>query len=60
MSDDKKNRGPADRARINMSEAYEVRYWTEKFGCSAEALGAAVKSAGSSADAVEKYLKTSK
>lgn len=57
MSDDTTKRGPADRSRINMGEDYEVRYWSEKFGCTAEVLQAAVKSAGSGADAVEKYLR---
>nr|WP_291642327.1 DUF3606 domain-containing protein [Bosea sp. (in: a-proteobacteria)] len=27
MADDKTNRGPQDRARVNLSEDYEVRYW---------------------------------
>jgi hypothetical protein len=31
MADDKTNRGPQDRTRINLSEDYEVRYWTKKF-----------------------------
>ena len=38
MSDDKSNVGPADRSRINVNEDYELRYWTEKFGVSAEKL----------------------
>ena len=32
MADDKSNRGPADRARINVNEEYEVRYWTKELG----------------------------
>jgi hypothetical protein len=31
MSDDKSNRGPADRARINVNEDYEVAYWTKNW-----------------------------
>jgi hypothetical protein len=57
MADDKSNRGPQDRSRISLSEDYEVRYWTEKFGVSKAELEAAVKKAGPSADAVEKELK---
>ena len=34
MADDKTNRGPQDRSRINMHEDYEVRYWTEALGVS--------------------------
>lgn len=30
MADDRTNRGPHDRHRINLSEVYEVRYWTGK------------------------------
>jgi hypothetical protein len=30
MADDPTERGPQDRSRINLSEDYEVRYWTEK------------------------------
>ena len=33
MADDKSKSGPADRARINANEDYELRYWTEKFKC---------------------------
>lgn len=57
MSDDKTNRGPQDRSRIAMNENYEVRYWTEKFGVSAEDLARAVAAVGNSADAVEQYLR---
>ncbi len=58
MSDNKSNTGSPDRDRINTSEDYEVRYWSEKFGVSREALIEAVKSSGSnSAAAVEAYLK---
>jgi len=32
MADDKNNRGPADRARVNIHEAYEVEYWSKEFG----------------------------
>lgn len=57
MSDDKTNRGPQDRSRIALGEDYEVRYWSEKFGVSAEELRAAVEAVGNSAEAVEKHLR---
>lgn len=38
MSDDKNNRGPADRARINIHEAYEVEYWSKELGVSPDRL----------------------
>ena len=56
MSDDRKSKGSQDRSRINTSEDYEVRYWSKKFGVSADQLKAAVKKVGSSAAAVEKEL----
>lgn len=57
MSDDKSKSGPADRARVNVNEDYELRYWTEKFGVSADVLRAAVKAVGPVATAVEAELK---
>ena len=57
MSDDKNNRGPQDRARISLTEDYEVRYWTGKFGCTPAELQAAVNAVGNSAEAVERYLR---
>lgn len=56
MSDDKSKKGPQDRSRISTSEDYEVRYWCEKFGVTAEELKAAVKKVGNSAAAVEREL----
>ena len=58
MADDKSKTGPQDASRINVNEDYEVRYWTGRFGVSANRLRAAVNKVGSSADAVEKELKT--
>jgi hypothetical protein len=57
MTDDKGNRGPADRSRINMDEDYEVDYWTHALGVSKEQLAAAVGAVGPMADAVKRYLK---
>jgi hypothetical protein len=57
MADDPSKRGPQDRSRINTNEDYEVRYWSDKFGVSAEQLKAAVKKVGNSAEAVEREFK---
>jgi hypothetical protein len=57
MSDDTSKRGPRDSSRINMNENYEVRYWTDKFGVTAEQLAKAVQRAGSMANDVEAELK---
>ncbi len=56
MADDKSNAGAQDRARINLSEDYEVRYWTETLGVSEDRLREVVTQVGSSADKVRIYL----
>ena len=58
MSDDVKNRGPQDRARINLSEEHEVRYWTQALGVDKKRLATAVKAVGSSAERVREHLKS--
>lgn len=55
--DDKNKRGGSDRKRIDISEDYEVRDWSEKFNVSKERLKEAVEAVGTYADEVEKYLK---
>src|SRR5690348_2225821 len=57
MSDDRNNRGPADRSRINVNEPYEVDYWCRRFGCSESRLRDAVKSVGVMVSDVERYLR---
>jgi 3-oxoacyl-[acyl-carrier-protein] synthase III len=54
--DDLKKRGSPDRSKINMSEDYEVKYWTRKLGVSKEQLQEAVDKVGNSAAAVRKEL----
>ena len=56
MSDDLNNKGPQDRARINLNEKHEVRYWSKKLGVTEDELKKAVESAGVSAVAVAKKL----
>lgn len=58
MSDNLQDRGPADRARVNVNEAHEVRYWTQRFNCTTEQLRAAVAKVGVMADAVERELRS--
>lgn len=57
MSDDKTKTGGQDRSRISLSEDYEVRDWSKKFGVTPDELRAAVKAVGNQAEAVEAYLK---
>lgn len=50
----------ADKSRIAVSQAYEVRYWSKKFKVTPARLKAAVAAAGSSSKKVEAYLKRQK
>lgn len=56
MSDDLTNRGAQDRARINVNEDHELRYWTKELGVSEQRLKEAVNAAGVSVEAVKKHL----
>lgn len=60
MSDDTTKTGGQDRQRISLSEDYEVRDWSKKFGVTPEQLRAAVAAVGSQASAVEAHLKGGK
>ncbi|WP_084302392.1 DUF3606 domain-containing protein [Bradyrhizobium sp. WSM2254] len=45
-----------DRSKINMDEAFEVKYWTHALGVSKEELQKAVDKVGNAAAAVRKEL----
>ncbi len=45
-----------DRSKINMHEAYEVKYWTRELGVSREDLQKVVDKVGNSAATVRKEL----
>jgi len=55
MSDDK-SKTAADRRRIDVREDYECRYWSEKFGVSADDLKRVVGRVGPMADDVARAL----
>jgi hypothetical protein len=54
--DDLRKKGPADRGRINMQEAWEVDHWTRELGVSKDELQKVVKKVGNSTEAVRKEL----
>ena len=60
MADNKTQTGGQDRARINLSEDYEVRDWSNKFGVTPEQLRAAVQAVGPMVKDVEAYLQRSR
>jgi len=57
MSDDKNQRHGQDRERISLSQDYEVRDWSQKFGVSEPQLRQAVERVGDRAADVERFLK---
>jgi hypothetical protein len=57
MSDNLKDRSQQDRSRIDVGQEHECRYWSEKFGVSAEQLKSAVQQVGPMAEDVEKHLR---
>lgn len=56
MTDDLRNRGPNDRAHINIHEDHEVEWWTRKLGVSSDQIRDAVARVGTSAEKVAKQL----
>jgi len=60
MTDNKRNRGKADRSRINVNQAYELQYLKEMFGVSGRQLAAAVREVGPSVKKIAAHLKSKK
>lgn len=56
MSDDKSKTASPDRDRINLTEDYEVQYWSRALDVTADELRAAVNAVGSTTKAVRAYL----
>ena len=56
MPDDPTKRGPADAARVNVHERYEVEYWSKRFGVTPERLMACVQKVGVMVADVKKCL----
>ncbi|MCX8524693.1 DUF3606 domain-containing protein [Chryseobacterium formosus] len=56
MSDDLTKK-PEDATKVNVNESWELDYWSKELGVTKERLKEAVKAVGTSADAVEKYLR---
>jgi hypothetical protein len=56
MTDNPQNRESQDRDRINISEKWELDYWSNKFGVRSEEMKATVKAVGPMAEGVRKKL----
>ena len=57
MVDDTKIKQPADPLRINLSQFWEINYWTDKFEISVSKLKEAVDAVGVMVIDVEAWLK---
>ncbi len=56
MADDLSKKQPQDPTKINVHEAWELEYWTKKFGVTAQQLKDAVAMVGTSTQKVKEYL----
>lgn len=56
MSDNKSKTGSPDRDRINLSEDYEVQYWTKELGISEKELRDVIQEVGNTSKAVREHL----
>jgi hypothetical protein len=59
MADNLEDRGIQDRSRINLSEEWEITYWTRELACTESELREAVLEVGNSAETVRKHLESS-
>ena len=58
MEETKRVTGPRDRLTINMHEGFDVRYWSNQFGISAEQLKEIVGKVGPKTEDVRNELKS--
>ena len=56
MADDLQHHGVQYRARINVNEEHEIRWWTKEFGVDEQTLKKVVAQAGNTAKAVREHL----
>jgi len=56
MTDNPRDRGEADRSRINVNQEHEVRYWTKALDVTEDELRSAVDAVGPVADKVREYF----
>lgn len=50
-------RRPEDTTKININQAWERRYWCDRFNCTEDQLKKAVDAVGPSVEAVKNYLR---
>ncbi len=57
MSDNLEDHGPRDRSRIDVSEPWELRYWSSKLGIDEDQLKEAVAKVGPVVGDIRRYLR---
>jgi hypothetical protein len=57
MTDDLKQTGKQDDARINIDQDHELTYWSEKFGVSRDKVRGAVAQVGPVVEKVREHLR---
>lgn len=57
MSEHERNADRRYSVKLNPNEEYELRFWSQRFHVSKDALKYAVEKVGTSAEEVEQYLK---
>jgi hypothetical protein len=56
MSDDLTKKRPQDASKVNVHEAWELKYWCGKFGVTEQKLKDAVRAVGTQSAAVARHL----
>lgn len=58
MSNASESRIPEDIAKVELTEEWQLAYWTKHFGTSEQDLRAALKEAGNSTEQVKRHLES--
>jgi len=56
MAEDLSKKGPADKAKVNVNEPWELKYWTKTLNVAEEKLKGAVKAVGTRVEDIRKHL----
>ena len=56
MPDDLSKKGPADKAKVNVNEPRELKYWTKTLNVAEEKFKAALKAVGTRLEDIRKQL----
>jgi len=57
MTDDLSKKAPQDKSKVNVDESREMKWWTKALNTTEEKLKDAVKTVGTSVEAIRNHLK---